>query len=118
MSEASFDRLREAMARDSLPGISITLAQKIFQASNKDGGCNVKASATCSDVRPLIDKGYIRICPNGNLAFTRKSIAILNGRKHLPAPAAPEKKACGNGKPQEKVGRMVHGRQSLSRNGH
>jgi hypothetical protein len=120
MPAASFGLLREALVRDDLPGISITLAQKIFQASQKDGGCNVKAPATCSDVKPLIEKGYVRICPNGNLTFTRKSVAILDGRKGIPAPVATEKKACGNAGKEEKRGPMVHprGKRVLPRNGH
>ena len=119
MPAASFNPLREALVHDDLPGISITLAQKIFQASNKDGGCNVKAPATCSDVRPLIEKGYVRICKNGALDFTRKAVAFLEGKRRVPKADKPKKKSNGNAsKAPEKVGRMVHGRQSLSRNGH
>lgn len=116
----NFDALREALLEGKLPKMSIELALKIYRTRQKDGGCNVKANATDSDVKPLIEAGFVRICGNKSLDFTRKAMAILNGKMRIPAPAALQNVWGNHGKVPEKRGRMVHpkGKRSLSRNGH
>ncbi len=118
--QAGFDPLRKALVQAGMPGISVALALKIFQARQKDGGCNYKANATDSDVAPLIRAGFVRICTNKALDFTRKAVRILDGRLKIPTPATPKRVHGNGGKKPEQPGRMVHpkGKRAIPTNGH
>ena len=103
----TFDALRQVLKSAGFEQMSIDLARRIHEASQKPGGCNLTVSPNSSDVSPLIAEGFVKMkgdCP----VLTRKALDYLDGRLEPPVPVvAKANHLCGGNKKDEKRGRAV-----------
>lgn len=103
----NFDALRQVLKQAGLEQMSIDLARRIYEASQKPGGCNLTVSPNSSDVSPLITEGFVKMkgdCP----IFTQQARDYLEGRLDPPVPDVTRTNhACGGNKKDEKRGRAV-----------
>jgi hypothetical protein len=65
---AKFEPLRKELVRAYLPGTTITLAQNVYRAELRSS--KFKASDNCSDVKQLVDNGFL-IIDNGVLHLSQ-----------------------------------------------